>query len=237
MPIYKIKLLQRETVANNTIKLTFEKPAGMNFIAGQYGGFTLINPADTDAQGITRRFSFLSAPHDEQLMIVTRVQNSAFKRNLQNLPLQQEIKLAGPSGNFVLHEDENIPAVFIAGGIGIAPFYSMIRDALHRKPGQKIILFYGNQTLADSAFMAELQQMEKEFPQFKMVAAMANPAADWKGAVGFITDELIVKNVGDLDVPVYYVCGSPGMVAALQQVLLELQISPEKIKVEDFPGY
>lgn len=237
MPIYKIKLLQRETVANNTIKLTFEKPQGMSFIAGQYGGFTLINPAETDDKGITRRFSFLSSPDEERLEIVTRIQTSAYKRNLQNLPLGEEIKMAGPSGNFVLHEDENIPAVMIAGGIGVAPFYSMIRHALQHKPKQQITLFYGNQTLADSAFMDELLMLQQKHPQFKLIAALANPHAEWAGEKGFITDEMIVKNIPDIDQPIFYVCGSPAMVGAMQNVLQEMQISDDRIKVEDFPGY
>ena len=237
MPIHKIKLLQRETVATNTIKLTFEKPQGMAFQAGQYGGFTLINPAETDDHGITRRFSFLSAPDDERLMIVTRIQASAFKRNLQNLAIGQELKLAGPTGNFILHADATIPTVLIAGGIGIAPFYSMIRHTLAQQPERHITLFYGNQTLADSAFMEELLQFEKDHPSFKLVAVLANPHPEWQGATGFITDELIAKNVTDLDAPIYYVCGSPAMVAAIQQVLKDLQIADDRTKVEDFPGY
>lgn len=237
MPIYKIKLLQRETVANNTIKLTFEKPEGMSYVAGQYGGWTLINPAENDDKGSTRRFSFLSAPLDKHLEIVTRVQQSAYKRNLQNLAVGDEIKLAGPTGNFVLHEDENIPAVLIAGGIGIAPFYSMLKHALQQRPLQKIILFYGNQTLADSAFIEELTQLEKQHPQFKLITALANPHPEWNGAKGFIDDTLLVKNIPDLDTPIFYACGSPTMVAAMQEILQDLQIPAERIKVEDFPGY
>ncbi len=237
MPIYKIKLLQRETVANNTIKLTFEKPDGMTYQAGQFAGWTLINPVETDDKGSTRRFSFLSAPDDKVLTMVTRVQHSAYKRNLQNLNIGDEIKLAGPTGNFILHEDTNIPAVLIAGGIGIAPFYSMIKHAVLHRPQQKIYLFYGNQTLADSAFMNELTELTTQHPQFKMIAALTNPNPEWNGAKGYITDELLVKNLPDLDTPIFYACGSPGMVTAMQQMLKELQIPDERIKVEDFPGY
>lgn len=238
MPIFKIKLLRHETVANNTIKLTFEKPHGFSFIAGQYGGFTLMNPQETDDKGITRRFSFLSAPHDEHIEIVTRVQTSAYKRNLQKLAVGEEIKLAGPSGNFVLHEDSNIPAVMIAGGIGISPFYSIIKHVLQHQPKQHITLFYGNQTLTDSAFLEELQQWEKNHSQFKLVPALANPHPEWTRETGYINDDMLVKNIPDLDAPIFYVCGSPAMVAAMQRVLLEeLQIPQDRVKVEDFPGY
>lgn len=236
MPIYTIKLVDKKVIANNTIAFTFEKPAGFTFVAGQYGGFTLINPVEKDEKGATRRFSLLSAPDDAQLMIATRIQSSAFKRNLQNLAVGESIKFAGPTGNFVLHED-GTPAVLIAGGIGIAPFYSIIKDVIAHRPTQQIILFYGNRALTDSALLSELMALEKQHPLFKMIPVLSEPHAEWTGNTGFINDEMLVKNLGELDSYIYYVCGSPAMVAAMQQVLAELQIAPERVKVEDFPGY
>lgn len=237
MPIYKLKLIKQETIANQTILFTFEKPEGFQFQAGQYGGFTLINPEFTDDHGITRRFSLISAPDDPSLCIATRIQTSAFKRNLQNMQPGQEIKFAGPTGNFILHEDPAIPAVLIAGGIGLAPFYSMIKHTLVHQPQRKIHLFYGNQTLADSALMNELNKLAENHPHFTFTPALANPHPEWEGESGFITDSMLAKYIADLDQPIYYVCGSPAMVAAMQQTLQDLQIPGERVKVEDFPGY
>jgi ferredoxin-NADP reductase len=237
MPIYTVKLLDRNTIANNTILLTLEKPDGFNYKAGQYCGFTLINPAETDEKGNNRRFSILSAPHDEHLMIVTRVQQSAYKRNLQTMALGSTLKVAGPIGNFILHDDAMVPAVFIAGGIGIAPFYSMIRDALQQRPEQKIMLFYGNQSLADTALLDELTALEQLSPQFKLITTLSTPHPEWKGEKGYITDEMLAKHIPDLANPIFYACGSPSMVAFMQQILRELSIDEERIKVEDFPGY
>lgn len=237
MPIFKLKLIQQTPVANNTIEFRFEKPDNFNFIPGQYGGFTLLNPPETDAGGITRRFSLLCTPQDNYLAFTTRIQNSAYKRVLSLLTPGSEIKFAGPSGNFTLHEEINTPAVLIAGGIGIAPFYSMIRDCAARQPQRNITLFYGNQTLADSAYFAELQALEKQMPHFKLVAAFAAPASDWQGETGYITHTMLRKYVVDLASPIYYICGSPSMVTVLQETLLEMGIEQERIKVEDFPGY
>lgn len=237
MPIHKIKLLQRELIANNTIKLTFEKPVEIQFQSGQYGGFTLIDPAESDAKGNTRRFTILSAPHDSHLAIATRIQNSAFKRHLQTMEIGKEIKFAGPSGNFTLPNDISIPVVMIAGGIGIAPFYSMIHDELKHPSERKITLFYGNRTLADSAFIDEFYNVTEQLSNFKFIPVLENPPEEWTGAAGYITDELLAKYIPDLDKPMYYVCGSPAMVTAMQQMLQELQIPQEHIRVEDFPGY
>src|SRR5579862_1987905 len=212
MPIYKIKLLNRKEIARHTMMVEFEKPVGFNFTPGQYGGFTLIDPPETDAGGNTRRFSLLSTPEDPFIAIATRIQQSAFKRVLKTMPLQSEIKLAGPTGNFTLHEDVTIPAVFIAGGIGVVPFHSMIKHALATRSVQQLFLFYGNQQPADAAFLAELTQMAEALPSFKFIPTMAEGGADWQGETGYITDSMLKRYIVDLHAPIYYVCGSPVMV-------------------------
>lgn len=236
MPIHHLKLIGKHAVAANTIQFDFEKPAGFTFIPGQYGGFTLINPPETDTGGITRRFSILSTPDDAMLSIAMRIQQSAFKRVLKELPSGSEIKFAGPTGLFTLHADVATPAVLIAGGIGITPFYSMIRHALKHQPQRHIILFYGNQTPQDAAFINELQSLQQSHANFTLIATMANDD-QWQGEKGYISYQLIKKHVPDLSAPIFYVCGSPAMVSALNETLDELNINKEKIKVEDFPGY
>ncbi|OGT38495.1 MAG: hypothetical protein A3F12_04105 [Gammaproteobacteria bacterium RIFCSPHIGHO2_12_FULL_38_14] len=237
MPIYKIKLLNRTEVANNTWVFHFEKPVGFTFKPGQYGGFTLIHAKSVDPAHITRRFSFLSAPFDENLSIATRIQLSAYKQALMSLQIGDEIKLAGPTGAFTLHENINIPAVFIAGGIGITPFYSMIRDAIHQRVMQPMYLFYGNQTIEDAAFFHELTALSKSNPQFKFIPVFDRANEEWQGERGYITDTILKKYLDDIILPNYYVCGSPAMVTALQELLMEMGIESDKIKVEDFPGY
>lgn len=236
MPIFKLKLLNKEEIANNTFVFYFEKPAGFQFTSGQYGGFTLINPNIIDANGITRRFSILSAPHEAHLTIVTRIQSSAFKQNLLDLPLGSEIKFAGPTGTFTLHEDD-APAVFIAGGIGIAPFYSIIKDCIQAGDKRSLSLFYGNQSIKDAPFLSELISLEKQSSLFKLIATLANTHPEWQRETGFITDTMIKKYLNDIHQPIYYVCGSPAMVTALQETLAEMGIDEDRIKVEDFPGY
>lgn len=238
MPIHNLKLIERREVARGTIVFVFEKPVGVTFKPGQYGGFTLINPSETDAGGITRRFSLLSAPDDNHLSIATRIQNSAYKRILNALSPGNEIKFAGPTGNFTLHEDTSTPAVFIAGGIGITPFYSMLRHAAKHRSPQQIYLFYGNQTQVDAAFLDELIQLERTHPPFKLIATMADdPDNTWQGETGFITHTMLKKYITDLTAPIYYICGSPAMVTTLQETLVEMDIDEERIHAEDFPGY
>ena len=237
MPIHQLKLIRRREVASNTIEFIFNKPDNLNFIPGQYAGFTLIQPKETDAGGITRRFSLSSIPDDDFIAITLRIQNSAYKRTLNNFAVGDEIKFAGPTGNFLLHEDINTPAVLIAGGIGITPFYSMIRHATKHQSSRKIILFYGNQGTEETAYLDELLQLQNENPNFVFIPTMAMPNPAWQGETGFISDNMIKKYVKDLHSPIYYVCGSPVMVTALQETLAEMGINEDNIEVEDFPGY
>lgn len=237
MPIHLLKLIARREVAKGTLELAFSKPENFIFKPGQYAGFTLINPSETDNNGITRRFSLLNIPEDETITIATRIQNSAYKRVLQTMPIAHEIKFAGPTGTFTLHEEIQRPAVMIAGGIGIAPFYSMIRAATQAHAKLPILLFYGNQSLAETAYLAELKALEKQNPYFKLVLVLNNPDAHWKGEAGFINADLIKKYVTDLSTPLFYICGSPVMVTTLQETLAEMEINEENIKIEDFAGY
>lgn len=237
MAIYTLKLLDRYNVARNTIVFVFTKPAGLTYQPGQYGGFTLINPKEKDAGGITRRFSLLSSPDDDYLAIVTRIQNSAYKRELNALTPGAEIKFAGPTGTFTLHEPISIPAVLIAGGIGIAPFYSMIRYTTAHHKEQKITLFYGNQAEEDAPFLSELNELKQQNKGFMLVTTFVNPPSGWQAETGYITETMIKKYLTDLTKPYYYVCGSPAMVTTLQETLVEMGIPDQQIKVEDFPGY
>lgn len=237
MPIHILKLIDKREVARGTIEFVFDKPANLTFKPGQYGGFTLINPSETDAGGITRRFSLLGTPDDNHIKIAMRMQNSAYKRVLNSLPIGSEVKFAGPTGNFILHEDKSIPAVFIAGGIGITPFYCMIKDATQQQSSQPLFLFYGNPSPNDSAFLGELTEMQKENSHFKLIATMDKLDPTWQGETGFISHTMIKKYISDLNAPIYYICGGPAMVTALQELLVEMGIDEERIKVEDFPGY
>jgi ferredoxin-NADP reductase len=94
---------------------------------------TLLTPSETDAEGNTRGFSIASAPYETTIMVTTRLRDTAFKRVLKNVPLETEVKLEGPFGDLKLHTDVKRTAVFLAGGIGITPFHSILLDAARRK--------------------------------------------------------------------------------------------------------
>jgi ferredoxin-NADP reductase len=129
----------------------FEKPMGFDFKTGQSVDLTLMNPPETDSEGNTRTFSIASAPFENQLVFATRMRDTAFKRSLRNIALGTAVKIDSAMGSFTLHKNAAKPAVLLAGGIGITPFFSIVRQADHDHAPHKLHLFC-SRALRSSAF-------------------------------------------------------------------------------------
>lgn len=234
------KLKKREQVAEHTMAFFFEKPAGFNFTAGQSIDLTLIDPPETDAKGNTRAFSVASAPGDPDLMIATRMRDSAMKRVLANAPYGLDVKIDGPFGSFTLHKNERKPALLFAGGIGITPFFSIAVDAARRRLPHQIYLFYSNRRPEDAPFLERLQSLTKENPNFHLIATMtemSKSSRPWGGETGFIDDKMVRKHVAAPESGIAYLAGPPAMVTAMRQMLVAARLDEDNIRTEEFSGY
>ena len=238
MPSYQVKLAGREELAEGTIAFRFEKPAGFNFKPGQAVVLELLDPPPEDGQK-RRTFSLVSAPFESTLAIATRMRDTAFKRALKALPDGASLKLTGPIGQFTL-ADAARPAVFIAGGIGITPFMSMLRQAARDHAPHSLLLLYSNRRPEDAAFLGELQELDRHNGNFRLVATMtemSKSARQWEGPTGFVDADLIKRAADGLMAPVYYVVGPPAMVAAMQETLRGTGVADDDIRSEEFYGY
>lgn len=233
---YTTRLMAREDVARGTLAMHLKRPDGFTFKAGQAVYVTLPALKDVDGKGLVRTFSIASAPDDPDLVLATRLTDSALKRSLASLPVGSEIEIEGPYGDLTLHDDATRPAVFLAGGIGITPFRSMIRDAAKSGRARDLILFYSNRSAEDAAFLSELEQAAGDNPGFKLVATMTD-AAEWQGERGFITRDMIERHVGDIARPAFYLAGPPAMVTAMEALLKSAGVNAENIHAEEFAGY
>jgi ferredoxin-NADP reductase len=237
---FKSKLKKKETLAEGTMGFYFAKPAGFQFKPGQYMDITLIDPPETDAEGNIRSLSIASAPEEEYLLFATRMRDTAFKRFLRSDAIDAEVRMEGPMGSFTLHNNASKPAVFLAGGIGITPFSSIIRHAAKAKLPHKLYLFYSNRRPEDAAFIPILQELEKENPNFKFIPSMSEmnkSAQTWNGETGFINEEMLSRHLTTLQGPIYYVAGPPAMVAAMRQMLIASGVDEDDIRTEEFAGY
>ncbi len=240
MPIYKIKLTNKREIAAGTMAFYFEKPVGFTYKAGQFADFTLINPTETDAEGNIRGFSLASAPCEDFLMFATRMRDTAFKRVLKTMELGMELTLDGPHGSFTLHNNTGIPAVFLTGGIGVTPVRSIVLQAAHDKLPHKIFLFDSNNKPEDAAFLDELSGAQKKNSNCTFIGTMTQmekSSRAWHGETGFITHAMLLKSIGDLTLPVYYVAGPPAMVHAMREILNKAGVNDDNIRTEEFSGY
>ena len=240
MAIYQIKLTSKKEVASGTMAFHFEKPKGFTFKSGQFADFTLSNPSQTDAEGNTRGFSLASAPYEEDLMVATRMRDTAFKRELKVMKPGTEIAMDAPYGSLTLHNNAQIPAVFLTGGIGITPVRSIVLQAAHDKLPHKIFVFDSNRTPEATAFLDELREVPKNNPNFIFVGTMTemqNSKSEWQGETGYVTKAMLMKYVDDLTLPIYYVSGPASMVAAMRKLLNESGVNDDNIRTEEFTGY
>jgi ferredoxin-NADP reductase len=237
---YGPKLLNRVEVAEGTMAFHFEKPPGFDFKPGQSADLTLLNPPETDTEGNTRTFSIASAPFENQVMFATRMRDTAFKRSLKKVPLGTAVKMDLAMGSFTLHKNSAKPAVFLAGGIGITPFTSIIRQADYDRAPHKLYLFYSNRRPEDAPFLETLQKLEKTNSNFRFVGTMTEMPGSkkkWEGETGWIDKEMLSRYLSDLRGPIYYIAGPTAMVAGMRKMLVASNIDEDDIRTEEFAGY
>jgi ferredoxin-NADP reductase len=237
---YASRLLNRVEVAEGTIAFHFEKPTGFDFKPGQSADLTLPNPPETDAEGNVRTFSIASAPFEDQLMFATRMRDTVFKRSLKKMPLGTVVKMDSAMGSFTLHGNSAKPALFLAGGIGVTPFSSIVRQADHDRAPHKLYLFYSNRRPEDAPFVEVLQNLEKTNPQFRFIATMTEMRRSkktWNGETGRIDQEMLSKYLNELRGPIYYVAGPPALVSGMRKMLVASGVDEDDIRSDEFSGY
>jgi ferredoxin-NADP reductase len=237
---YTSSLINRTEVAQGTMAFYFEKPRDFQFQSGQFVDLTLIDPPENDAEGARRTFSIASAPYEESFMFATRMRGTAFKRVLRTVPLGTELQLEGPFGMMTLDKAEPRAAVFLAGGIGITPFRSMIFEASKQKWSRPLWLFYSNRRREDAPFLTELEEIQTSNPNYKLVATLTEPEKSrqtWTGETGYIDVAMLAKYLGELTSAIYYTAGPPAMVAAMLEMLGKAGVTMSQIRSEEFSGY
>lgn len=215
--MHLVKLISKKEVAEKTMAFFFEKPKKFKFVPGQFIEIYLNKKIYS--------FSIASSPKEKELMITTRMRLSKFKNSLKKLKIGSLVKIDGPFGQFVLPQNKTIPIVLLAGGIGITPLRSMIKNSANRK----ITLFYSNRRTEDAAFLKELKTLQNR--NFKLIATMTKENGK------HINSKMIKNNVKDWRKAMYYAVGSTGFVQSMADMFSEIEIKLENVKTENFSGY
>lgn len=231
-----ITLKDRKLINENTLAMWFDKRgSGFEFEPGQYAKITLLEPIHHDKDGNSRLFSICNSPLKDYLMFTTRALDNAFNKNILEMPLGAKVSISEPGGNTVLHRDSSIPAAFLIGGIGITPARCMVEHIVENNLPYEAYLFYSNPNAKSMAYFEDFENWARINPKFRFIPTIDDASdTDWKYDTGYINKELILKNIPDINKPIYYIVGPLAMVDAMEAILIDLGVSKEKIKLERF---
>jgi ferredoxin-NADP reductase len=230
---------EKREVARETLLVTFDLGGGeLEFSPGQYFFVTLPDRGRDDDRGLRRHFSVVTASAERGVLgLATRLRDSAFKQTLRELPVGTEVEVEEPKGSFVLPEDPSRPLVFVAGGIGITVFRSMLLHIRDEGLPYHVTLVYSNRDRESTAFLDELQELEAELPNLRLVLTMTDDPG-WSGEARRLDAAVLRELLGDeLAGSTFLVAGPPGMAEAVHAALLEAGADDEHVHVDRFSGY
>ena len=222
------RLRASETIADGTMAFHFDKPPGFDFKPGQAVELLLRDPSGAEAG---HAFSLVNAPFEDRLTIATRMRDTPYKRALAGLAPGASVRLDGPFGSMTLHRKAQRAAVFIAGGIGITPFMSMLRTIAKEGFARDVVLVYSNRRRKDAAFIDELEAFARSNARFRLVTTMTEEG-------GALVDAAALSAAAkDLPSPIFYVVGPPAMVEAMRATLAQAGVDEDDVRSEHFYGY
>jgi ferredoxin-NADP reductase len=210
----------------------------VDFRPGQYFWVTLLDPPYDDEKGNRRHISVVTSPNERGVLgLCTRLRDSAFKRSLAELEVGDEVDVEEPKGDFALPEETDRPYVFIAGGIGITVFRSMLRYITEEGLPHRVTLVYSNSDRESTAFLDELRELESANPNVRVVLTMTDDDS-WDGESRHIDGDFLRDHLdGDLAAFTYLAAGPPDMVEAMVETLRDAGVPEEHVRPQRFAGY
>jgi ferredoxin-NADP reductase len=235
----RARIKEKQEVAKGTLLVTFDLfGEEMDFTPGQYFHVTLPDLGDNDDKGLRRHITVITSPNEKGVLgFATRMRDSAFKRTLRELPVGSEVDVEPPKGSFGLPDDASRPLVFIAGGIGITVFRSMLRYIHEERLPYRVTLIYSNRDRESTAFLDELRELEQALPAFRLIVTMTQDPG-WEGETRKVDGDFVKDYLeGDLDEYTFLVAGPPAMAEGVQAAVQKAGVRDENVIVEHYSGY
>ena len=226
---YVVNFIESIKRTPSAVSYRFSRPAGYTFNAGQ---FTIVSLDDD----LVHPLSFSDTPEETGFIEFTkRMSDSSFCRKLQGLTVGDTITVKEPMGSFTLDKSEQT-LVLLAGGIGITPIRSILNHLTSQQSQpDKTILIYGNINEQDIAFRDELEGLS--LPGYHVVHVLTDTTGVPEAYQGFVSSEIIHKEVPDLETAIFMVSGPPVMVEAMKKNLIDLGTTEKQIRTDLFIGY
>jgi len=221
-----IEVKEKKQITHDVILLSFNVPDEFNFQAGQFVSLVM----EKDGLKRPRSYSILNPPTQKgQLDICIKIVQGGFASEIfEKTKVGDKFLMRGPLGHFVFQEDDSEEYWFIASGTGMAPFYSMLKEYLPKLPLKKFSLIISNKKQEDLLFYEELQQMEKDYHNFKCINTLTRE--EWSGAQGRVQEHL----PDNLENKTFYICGVKPLVDGTTEELLRRGVDKKKIKLERY---
>lgn len=235
---FTLTLVEKKEVATGTYDLVFASDKPLVFHPGQYLEWTL-GHRFSDDRGNRRFFTIASSPTEDVVRLGVKFYKpaSTFKRALWAMQEHDTLSASHVAGDFVLPKDKNKKLVFIAGGIGVTPFRSMVHYLVDTKDTRPVTLLYSNRTASEIAYK-EIFDAAAQITGMKTVYALTNEPVPVPGTYsGFIDGTLIAQEIPDYRERFFYISGPHGMVEAFKTTLRDMGVSRFHIKSDYFPGF
>jgi ferredoxin-NADP reductase len=217
----------------NVTSFRFPRPAELDYKAGQF----LFVTFKADGKELSKHFSFSSSPTEKtQIEFTKKLSDSDFSAVLRGLKKGDWARIDAPYGKFTF-EGEYKKIGLLGGGIGITPFMGICKYCTDMRLDTKVTLLYGNRTESDIVFKKELEALQEQNKNLKVVFTLNEADRRWKGATGFITADMIQKKIPDYKDTVFYTCGPPAMVEVMEKLVEQLGLPKMQLKREYFTGY
>ncbi len=236
---YVMKLKSKEQVANGVYHFTFTPDRKLDFQPGQYMEWPL-GHEHPDSRGNRRYFTIASSPTEKTAMLGVKFykHSSSFKKKLLSMRPGDTIVAAQLAGGFVLPRDPKKKLVFIAGGIGITPFRSMLKYLADRGEEREVAVIYSSASMQEIAYYDVFKEAAQKIGVNTVFTFTDKTKIDpsWKGHTGYVDAEMIAQVVPDYKERIFYVSGPNALVDASKRVLSGMGVPNSQIKTDFFPG-
>jgi len=222
------KILRKEQLTKDIIKLSLSRPKDFEFSAGQFISVRCKKGNDEK----WRSYSILNEPsHKESIDLCIKTNPDGFgSAFFLNVKTGDELEVRGPMGHFKLDlKTEEKEQVFLAAGTGIVPFYSMIKEHVSKNSEIKFTLYFGVRRKENLLFYDELKELSQKYDNFTFHQVLSREK-NWEGLKGHVQDNL----PEDVSGKIFYICGLKELVLETEELLLNKGVNKENIKKERY---
>jgi len=234
------RLVAKKEEAKGIATFSFLPEEKIDFKAGQFAFLEF----EFEGKPYQKHFTISSSPERKRIEFSTIITDSEFKQALNKLPMEHQVKISNPTGDFTLDSRKSEKIAFLAGGIGITPVRSIMEffEDKGRIKGLETVIFHSNRKPEKIAFRQELEEIAAKTGNIQIVHTLTDLAehekSKWQGETGFIDRQMIKRYLVNEQDYFFYVSGPPTFNEAMRKILLqELGIREEMVLIETFTGY